>query len=319
MYLRMPERKFLVPRQDPTYKNPYGFADLSMCFWPLLFKKNGLKFWLAFTEKFGSAFSVGKLPRGASDPERQEMLDSLEALVQNGVAVIPDDGSVELVEAAGKSASADLYEKLVMHCRSDIAIALLGQNQTTEASSNKASATAGLSVTDDLRDGDASIVAHSINELIGWFCELNFGEVPKPVFSLWDQEARDKLRAERDKTNYDSGARFTNKYWIRQYGYQEEDLQPEGAAAAKVPAVGPAFAEPTQEVTDSLVNTGEPDWAAMTDQLQGLVDKATNVAQLQQAITLAYGNLESDQLVKLMAAGMALAELKGIDAARAEG
>lgn len=29
----LPQRKFLVPRQDPSYDNPYGFADLSMCFW----------------------------------------------------------------------------------------------------------------------------------------------------------------------------------------------------------------------------------------------------------------------------------------------
>nr|WP_285442827.1 DUF935 family protein [Burkholderia glumae] len=28
----VPPRQFLVPRQDATYENPYGFADLSMCF-----------------------------------------------------------------------------------------------------------------------------------------------------------------------------------------------------------------------------------------------------------------------------------------------
>ena len=92
----LPERKFLLPRQDATYQNPYGFADLSLCFWPLVFKKGGMKFWLAFAEKFGSAFSVGKLPRSASNEERAQLLDSLAALIQDGVATIPDDGSVEL-------------------------------------------------------------------------------------------------------------------------------------------------------------------------------------------------------------------------------
>ena len=62
----IPPMKFLLPRQDATYQNPYGFADLSMCFWPIVFKKGGVKFWLSFIEKFGSAFSVGKLPRGAT-------------------------------------------------------------------------------------------------------------------------------------------------------------------------------------------------------------------------------------------------------------
>ena len=321
----LPARKFLIPRQDPTYNNPYGFADLSMCFWPLLFKKNSLKFWLAFTEKFGSAFSVGKLPRGSTDKERQALLDSLEALIQNGVATIPDDGSVELVEMAGKGASADLYEKLVMHCRSDIAIALLGQNQSTEATANKASATAGLKVTDDLRDGDAGIIAEAINELITWFCQVNMGDIEVPVFSFWDQEAQDELQAQRDKSNYDSGARFTNAYFMRAYGYQEGDLQTMGAAGPLV-GTNPAFAEPglaagsnpTQTETDTLVNGTAPDWNGMADRLQVLVNKATSTAELQKVLVQAYGDLDSDALVKLMAAAMALAELKGLDAARPE-
>ncbi|XLM22157.1 DUF935 domain-containing protein, partial [Chromobacterium piscinae] len=61
----LPERKFLVPRQDASYDNPYGFPDLSMCFWPTTFKKGGLKFWVQFTEKYGSPWLVGKHPRSA--------------------------------------------------------------------------------------------------------------------------------------------------------------------------------------------------------------------------------------------------------------
>ena len=40
---------------------------------------------------------------------------------------------------------------------------------------------------------------------------------------------------------------------------------------------------------------------------------------LQDAMTAAYGDLATDDLVKLMAAAFALAELKGMDAARTEG
>lgn len=322
-------RKFLLPRQEPTYANPYGFADLSLCFWPLVFKKGGLKFWLAFTEKFGSAFSVGKLPRSASPAEHAKLLDALEALIQDGVATIPDDGSVELVEMAGKSASADLYERLVMHCRGEIAIALLGQNQTTEASANKASASAGLEVTHELRDADAGLVAATVNELIRWVCELNWGGADAPVFSLWDQEEQDRLQAARDKSNYDAGARFTNAYWMRSYGYQEGDLADPSAAPAVpqpgAPQLGAAqFAEappqpdPTGPDTNALMAAAAPQWAAMVDDIQTLVDQAASVADLQQALTQAYGGLDSAELVKLMAAAMALAELKGMDAARLE-
>ena len=126
----LPPRKFLLPRQDATYQNPYGIPDLSMCFWPLTFKKGGLKFWLAFTEKFGSAWPVGKLPRSSTNEERAALLDDLDKLIQDGVVVIPDDGAIEIKEVAGKTASADLYERLIMLCRGEISIALLGQNQS---------------------------------------------------------------------------------------------------------------------------------------------------------------------------------------------
>jgi len=334
-----PGKKYLLPRKSPSYQNPYGFADLSMCYWPLLFKKGGMKFWLAFTEKFGSAFMQGKLPRSATPEERATLLDSLEALIQNGVAVIPDDGSIEPVEVAGKSASADLYEKLVLHCSSEIAIALLGQNQTTQASANKASATAGLEVVKDLRDADAQIVAAAINQLIAWVCEINFGGVQAPVFSFWDQAAQDVLQAERDKSNYDAGARFTNLYWQRAYGYQEGDLLP--AASAAVPALAktplaavPAPAgdstsfadpmatpdpiDPTQAETDLLVAASAPAWSAMASQIQSMVDQAANFTELQRNLVNAYGDLDTADLVKLMSAAMALAELKGMDSARAE-
>ncbi len=336
----LPPRKFLLPRQEPTYTNPYGLPDLSMCFWPLVFKKGGMKFWLAFVEKYGSAFALGKLPRGASDKDRTLLLDSLEALIQDGVATIPDDGSVELLEMAGKSASSDLHQALVMHCRGEISIALLGQNQTTEASANKASATAGLEVTEDLRDADAKLVAATVNELIKWFCELNFASVLPPVFSLWDQEAQDRLQAERDKSNYAAGARFTNAYFMRAYGYQEGDLQyqaPGGttplasaAGGRVVPAAEPeqdaaAFAEAALQVAgadpmaaevDELAAAAAPSWTGMVRQLEALVARAESMEQLQAALLSAYGG--APELTRVMGAAMALAELRGMAAVQAE-
>lgn len=328
----LPPRKFLLPRQDATYQNPYGIPDLSMCFWPLTFKKGGLKFWLSFTEKFGSAWPLGKLPRSATNEERAELLDSLESLIQDGVAVIPNDGEVELKEVSGKTASADLYERLVMVCRGEISIALLGQNQSTEATANKASSVSGLEVTRDLRDADAKLVAGAINTLIRWVCEQNWANVTAPVFSLWDQEAQDQLQAARDKSNYEAGARFTNKYWMRGYGYQEGDLQepaatpasaapaPAGTVAAPVAfAQGDSTTDPVADETQTLMVQAGSTWSKLIAQVQQLVQGADSLAQVQEALVQAYGNLDTAQLVKLMAAANAMAQLKGMDAARSEG
>lgn len=141
--------KFVVPAQDASYDNPYGFPDLSMCFWPVAFKKGGMKFWLRFAEKFGSPWVIGKHPRGANDAEIEKLLDSMEQMVEDAVAAIPDDSSIELKAADGKADSSEVFRELITLSRSEISIALLGQNQTTEANSNKASAQAGLEVTAD--------------------------------------------------------------------------------------------------------------------------------------------------------------------------
>ncbi len=336
--------KFLLPRQDATYQNPYGFADLSMCFWPLVFKKGGVKFWLAFTEKFGSAFSVGKLPRSASPEDRAMLLDSLEALIQDGVATIPDDGSVELVEMAGKSASADLYERLVMYCRSEVSIAMTGTNQTTEANSNKASASAGLEVADDLRDGDAEIVAAAINQLIRWVVEINWGNAEAPIFELWDQTSRDKLQAERDKSLKDAGANLSPAYFIRAYNLQDGDLvatpEPEppnatvdgkkqakttdtSQAAADEPA--PEFAEvatvivtPDVAIAQQLAKAADPAVADLVEDLRKMVEAAPDLASLQDHLINAYGDLDTGELTRLMAAAFALAELKGMSSVQLE-
>ncbi|MBS0367585.1 MAG: DUF935 family protein [Proteobacteria bacterium] len=318
----LPDYKFLLPRQDATYDNPYGFADLSMCFWPIVFKKGGMRFWLSFVEKFGSAFALGKLPRTATPQHRDEMLDALEELIQNGVATIPDDGSVDLVEMAGKSASADLYERLVMFCRSEVSIALTGTNQTTEANSNKASATAGLEVANDLRDGDAEIVTAAVNTLIKWVVEKNWASAEAPVWEMWDQEAKDKLQATRDKSNYDAGAKFTNAYWIRAYGYQEDDLVPESSSTppAAVPTPAVSFAEAPQAGSDptpvtalgnQLAREAGGAWTKVLDHIRQLADQAQTLEDLDAALLAAFADLPADELRTVMQTGYQVAELAG--------
>jgi phage gp29-like protein len=267
----LPERKFLLARQDATYQNPYGFPDLSMCFWPTTFKKGGLKFWVQFTEKYGAPWVIGKHPRGTPDNEADAFLAQLDAMVQDAVAVVPDDSSVEIHEAAGKAASADIYEKLLHFCRSEVSIALLGQNQTTEAKTNFASAKAGIEVTREIRDGDKTIVEDTINTLIRWICDLNFGGVARPTFSLREQEEVDKVLAERDEKLTSAGARLTPQYFKRAYGLQDGDLDETPIAA---PLLGKGAPEPRPAAGDDVSfadeATGFPDQRALDDAVASL-------------------------------------------------
>ncbi|PAX17063.1 hypothetical protein CLI92_05825 [Vandammella animalimorsus] len=229
----LPERKFLLARQEASYANPYGFADLSMCFWPVTFKRGGLRYWVKFAEKYGSPWAVGKQPRNSPQPESDRLLEQLEAMIEDAVAVIPDDASVEMIQAAGSSGNASAYELLLKFCRSEVAIALLGQNQSTEADSTRASATAGLDVATDIRDGDKRLVEGVINsQLLRWIVDLHEGEgAPAPRFVMWQDEEVSKAQAERDEilSRAIRMGGLSPEYFKRVYELEDGDLpeQPE--------------------------------------------------------------------------------------------
>jgi hypothetical protein len=222
----------------------------------------------------------------------------------------------------------DAYDKLIRYCRSEINIALLGQDQTTEANTNHASATAGLEVTDDIRDSDSRIVMGAINQLIDWICELNFGDVARPKFVLYEAEAYGSTElSQRDLNLHQMGARFSNDYFARAYGFKDGDLlperQPENAnfaehhhheynQAADVPqimetAVSGSLKTNPPDVTGELVGSlkngatpeavlqqladSYPDWddAAMQNELARLIFLADVVGRLEAQAELAEG------------------------------
>lgn len=315
----LPDRKFLLPRQDATYDNPYGFPDLSMVFWPTTFKKGGLKFWVTFAEKYGSPWVVGKHPRNTATHETDELLDSLAAMVQDAVAVIPDDSSVDIIEAAGKGASSDVYERLLMFCRSEVNYALLGQNQTSEANSNRASAQAGLEVTKDIRDGDVGIVESTFNTLIRWICELNFTDAQRPKYKMWEQEEVDKTQAERDKTLSEAGVKMTTAYFKRAYGFQDGDLVEDGQGAS--PSGDPAFAEgatavfPDQVALDAAIAGLEGGLhgqaAEMLKPLVQLINDSADYAEALGKLAALFPKLDTGSLEEALTRAMFVAELWG--------
>lgn len=68
--------------------------------------------------------------------------------------------------------NSDLYEQLLMYCRSGIAIALLGQNQSRSAATTQAPA--GLEVA--RRPRWRAALACAINQLLRWMTDLHDGE-----------------------------------------------------------------------------------------------------------------------------------------------
>ncbi len=328
----LPEKKFLLARYNPTYDNPYGERVLSRCFWPVTFKKGGLKFWLRFIEKFGSAWIIGKHAPDASKTDVDDLADKLERAIQDAVLVIPEGNSAEIIEAAGKAGSSSLYKDLKSTCDEDIAICVLGQNLTTSVQGgSRAAAEVHERVRHEIKDGDKKIVIETMATLIDWTCELNFGPGERPVFELFEEEEVNQKLATRDKTLTGTGqVKFTKRYFMKAYSLEEEDF--EVVAGTPVPG-GDAPATDFSQPQGQAASAGDPIDAMAAvltpETLQGLagqllapvldlVESAGSVEAIAERLHGVYPDMDSATFEDLLTRAIFIASVWGRLSARTE-
>jgi len=311
--------KFCVAQHKPSYDNPYGDRILSRCFWPLAFKKGGMKFWVTFTEKFGIPWVIGKLPRGADTKDKDNLLDSLEDMIQDAVAVIPDDSSVDIKEPAGKGASADIFRGLAEFCNTEISKAVLNETLTTELQ-NKGSFSASKThqgVADALAQSDMQIVTGIINTIIGFISEINFGSSEQPEFIMYEKEDVDLDIATRDKTLRETGVKFTKEYFQRTYGFEDDEIEIVDAQNDSLPVSPGNFSEAEEA---NVISESVSKLPAKLLQLQieqtlkpviDLVHNSSNFNEVSQKLSKTYPKMNTTQLQNLLEKALFYSELLG--------
>lgn len=317
----VPKRKFIVARRNASYANPYGVPILSSVFWPLTFKKGGFKFWIRLSEKYGMPFLWGKLPRGLEQKEYDNLADMLESMIQDAVAVTPDDASVEMMVAEGKGAQASIYKDLIETCKTEISISILGQNLTTEVKGGSLAASeTHMRVREEIVEADKKIVERVFNTLIGWIYELNFGSGERPTFGLYQEEDVDKTLAERDGIlSQQVGVKFTPQYITREYGFEEGDIEsvggPQGPGNGGPGPATAEFAEGEKAKTpvDGMVMraAAQAKMDGILGPIQKMIDDATSMEDLRDRILSSYKDLSAIDLGNLMQRAFAAAELAG--------
>ena len=220
-------KKFLCPVVDDEYLNPYGRGYLSRCFWDVVFKKGSLEFWIKFAEKWGMPYIIAKYEEGTAEKDIDKLLDSAEQMIQDAVAAIPNTSSVEVMEAGGKSATAEIYKGIIDLCDASISKNILGQTLTTESSKTGSYALGEVhfKVRQDIINSDKKLVETCFNKLLKWVHELNFGDEFAPEFELFEEEEVNKTLAERDRILSDTGVRFSKQYFLKTYGFSEDDIE----------------------------------------------------------------------------------------------
>lgn len=278
------EYNFLFPAFEDSYTNPYGIGALSGAFWPVTFKRGGLKFWLTFIEKFGMPHIVVKVPQGASESERRTALDAGKRLIQDAVLVITETQSWELMESKGVSASSDLYHRLLSYCDDQIALSVIHQTMSSDVSDKGggyASSKTGENVLTSASWAVARKLEQTMNLIYRRICQLNWGDVETPTFVLYEESETDVAVAERDeKVNQllaSSGRRLSMAYMQKTYKLDDEDVEEtESAAAPAMPTppepTPPAPAPPEPPAQFAEDEAQFPDQAAVDRLVDGLAD-----------------------------------------------
>lgn len=219
--------RFILLQNDPSYENPYGVKTLSKCFWYVTFKRNGLKWLITFTEKYGMPHVIGKQPRGRGDADARALLSKLDAMVQDAVTVIPDDSSVEVKTEHVAKGSADIYEKVIDICNDGIAKAILLNALSTEVKDvgARASSQTGLDIERDIAEMDKDFPAELFNELFTYVIDLNLGSGLYPAFETFEEEEVKNDLADRDGKLKNQGVKFTKKYYMNKYNLEEDDFE----------------------------------------------------------------------------------------------
>jgi len=324
----VPDRKFIVYTYGDS-DNPYGRGLGQKLWWPVWFKKHGIKFWMIFLEKFGMPTTWGKYPPGTLKPEQDKLMAAVNAIQSDTGIVTPDNMDIGFLEAS--RAGTVTHNQLCEYMDRQISKAVLGQTASTEGTAGKMGNewTQG-EVRQEIIEADADLSDGCLNEtLIRWIVDLNFNDVtdypklvtyarPKP--DLKEQSAIDKTLA------CDIGLPIGVSYFYATYGIPEPEpgevlVQPK--APQKTPpeldsGATPQFAEgdeapdaadlATEQLTEQAVKVTDTLYMAP---IKRLVDTSENLDDLRESLIDLYAEMPPAELGVIIARAMTLAEMSG--------
>jgi phage gp29-like protein len=195
----LPPEKFIVFAFDARHGNPYGNGLCQKAYWYYWFKKNNLKFWVVFNEKFGSPTVVGKYRSGASDEERNRLLEVMESLQNDTGIVVPETMVIELLEAR-RAGSLNTYRDLADWCNDEIPKIVRGGTLTTSEGRRAGSYALGKiheAVRNEYVAADARALMEVVNtQLVARLIAYNFGRAVAPP--RWTIDIADDADLERE-------------------------------------------------------------------------------------------------------------------------
>lgn len=205
----LPQRKFIHHSTGAKDASPYGRGLGYQLFFPVLFKRQNIGFWLAFAERCGTPTVVGKYDVSANKEDRDRVFAMGKALGQDSTVVIPASTILELLEPKSNFTA---YEPLCAMLDEQIALAVLGETMTTKSGGGGLGGNQSAvhnEVRKELAEADADLLSDTLNTtLVKWLVELNIpnAAAPRVVREFEEpadlQEVAQRIKLISDATGY---------------------------------------------------------------------------------------------------------------------
>gem|GEM_PF-1653238 len=202
----VPLNKFIYLRNEPFAENPYGNAALKEIYWYYWFKKNAVKWWNIFMEKFGSPTVLAEHPPGQLNTAQKQALDTVLDTLQNATNIkVPEGIKISFLEALRRGDAG--YLPFIGYCDEQITKSIHGQTLTSGQGAGGTGSYALGKVHEDTKyeytADDCELLMDGINsQLIPPLVDFNFADIsiyPKlvihyqPPEDLKSEAAKDKI------------------------------------------------------------------------------------------------------------------------------
>lgn len=324
----LPERKFWTFQTGADHDDePYGMGLAHWLYWPVLFKRSGIKFWLIAAEKFGAPTAVGWFPPGTSKDDQARLLSALNAIQTDAALIMPDGMRAELLEA--KRATGGDHATLCGYMDAAINKIILSQMAPADSTASKLNVSAEEPATwQRLVKADADLICESFNSgPARWLTEWNFPGAALPRVYRRTEPPKDVARrSEIERRLFDLGYRPTLKQIEEEYDGEWEIVSespppPFGKGGGERGEPGdfdPAFAappdpapDPTAPLVERLGEEAESLINALLDPVRAALEASADLMDFRARLLTLYPDLDGKAFADLMGQALAVADAMG--------
>ena len=193
----LPSRKFILFQywSVPT-ETPEGFGLGRFLYFPVLWKREVLTYWMRVVDKHHDPTRIGIYPLDAPDNQVQDFFNAVQRVANDSVLLMPEGFQINWQDP-GASGAVSILKELLDYCDRQISLILLGETTTGESLSGNV---ASEGINDNIRlskakSWDEDFLATLRSTLIKWAVEINYpGRAIPKISRKWKAtETKDVL------------------------------------------------------------------------------------------------------------------------------